>query len=338
MAKAIKQKNGKWKIRVYNYTDDNGKVHVKAFTADTKKECEYLASKFALTKKESISVNKTVNAIINEYVDSKSSILSPSTIRVYNIYIKKYFNDIGNIKLKNLTVFDVQNFVNNLSKSYSPKTVRNVYNFLTASLKPYNMSFNIALPQKRKFQVKIPNNSEMKKILELVKNTDLELPVLFASQMGLRRSEICALTWSDIDFNNHSLTVSKALVLNEHNEEVIKTTKTTSSTRTLRIPKILFELLEAGRQASGRICTMKLANISDNFISLMSKNNMPSFRFHDLRHYNASVMLALGIPDKYAMEIMGHSTNNMLKTVYQHTMENKRMEINNILDDYFSKT
>ena len=338
MAKAVKQKNGKWKIRVYNYTDEHGKVHVKSFTADTKKECEYLASKFALIKKEMVSVGKTVNVVINEYVKSKSSILSPSTLRVYNIYIKRYFNDIENIKLKNLTVFDVQNFINNLSKNLSPKTVRNIYNFLTAALKPYNLSFSIVLPQRIKFQVKIPNNSEMKKILELVKNTKLEIPVMLASQMGLRRSEICALTWNDVDFDNRLLNINKAIVVNEYNEEVIKTTKTTSSTRTLRIPKPLFELLISKKKECGKICEMNLYNISYNFIHLMRKNGLPSFRFHDLRHYNASVMLALGIPDKYAMEIMGHSTNNMLKTVYQHTMENKRIEINDVLDDYFSKT
>ena len=48
-------------------------------------------------------------------------------------------------------------------------------------------------------------------------------------------------------------------------------------------------------------------------------------------------MLALGIPDKYAMERMGHATNNMLKTVYQHTMKEKRQEVDDIVDKYFSQ-
>lgn len=48
-------------------------------------------------------------------------------------------------------------------------------------------------------------------------------------------------------------------------------------------------------------------------------------------------MLALGIPDKYAMERMGHTTNNMLKTVYQHTMKEKRQEVDDIVDKYFSQ-
>ena len=61
-----------------------------------------------------------------------------------------------------------------------------------------------------------------------------------------------------------------------------------------------------------------------------------SFRFHDLRHYNASVMLALGVPDKYAMQRMGHSTPNMLKTVYQHIMEKAQNEQDKKVNDYMS--
>ena len=54
-------------------------------------------------------------------------------------------------------------------------------------------------------------------------------------------------------------------------------------------------------------------------------------------HTNASVMLALGVPDKYAMERMGHATNNMLKTVYQHTMRDKQDQVSDVVDDYFFK-
>ncbi len=56
------------------------------------------------------------------------------------------------------------------------------------------------------------------------------------------------------------------------------------------------------------------------------------FRFHDLRHFNASLMLSEGIPDKYAVERMGHSTTAILKSVYQHTEDTKRMEVNAMMN------
>ncbi len=64
---------------------------------------------------------------------------------------------------------------------------------------------------------------------------------------------------------------------------------------------------------------------------------LPHYRFHDLRHVQASVMLALGVPDKYAMERMGHASANMLKMVYQHTMRSKSEEVADKVDSFFSE-
>ena len=58
--------------------------------------------------------------------------------------------------------------------------------------------------------------------------------------------------------------------------------------------------------------------------------------FHDLRHLNASVMLMLGIPDKYAMERGGWATNMMLKSVYQHTFDEERRKVDEQIDGFFN--
>ena len=71
------------------------------------------------------------------------------------------------------------------------------------------------------------------------------------------------------------------------------------------------------------------------FIKLQKSAELPHFRFHDLRHYNASVMLALNIPNKYAAERMGHADDTMLKKVYQHLMEDKNKDIDDSIEKYF---
>lgn len=58
--------------------------------------------------------------------------------------------------------------------------------------------------------------------------------------------------------------------------------------------------------------------------------------FHDLRHLNASVMVSLGVPDKYAMERGGWATNSTLKNVYQHTFAENRKTIDATIDDFFN--
>lgn len=73
-------------------------------------------------------------------------------------------------------------------------------------------------------------------------------------------------------------------------------------------------------------------------VSTLSDNDMLQLkcRFHDLRHYNASIILALGVPDKYAMERMGHSTTDMLKKVYQHVMTEKRKEVSDVVNAHMN--
>lgn len=76
--------------------------------------------------------------------------------------------------------------------------------------------------------------------------------------------------------------------------------------------------------------------ISKMFIRVRNQLGLKC-RFHDLRHYNASIMLALNVPDKYAMERMGYSTPATLKKVYQHTMDGKRAEVNGAINNQMDK-
>lgn len=63
---------------------------------------------------------------------------------------------------------------------------------------------------------------------------------------------------------------------------------------------------------------------------------MEHISFHDLRHMNASVMLALGVPDKYAMERGGWETDSIMKSVYQNTFSSERLMVDKKIDDYFN--
>ena len=154
-------------------------------------------------------------------------------------------------------------------------------------------------------------------------------------RIQLRRSEICALNWNDINFKNNTIRISKAIVLASDKTWKIKVPKTYSSNRILSVPKFIINKLNKTENKTGRIIEITPNNISDRFYKLIRELGVKHFRFHDLRHYNASIMLALNIPDKYAMERMGHATNNMLKRVYQHTFEEKTNETNSVLESYF---
>lgn len=276
------------------------------------------------------------------YVDLRSNILSPSTIREYRNAIKRYFGDIESLDISELTYDRLQKWINQLSLSLSPKTIVNIWSLLHTTLKIYapNQNFYVQLPPRRKTHIIIPSESHVSQLVHHCESSDLRTAIILASCMGLRRSEICALRWSDYYLKTH-LKINKAAVINEVREVVTKAPKTFSSDRILEIPSnvsfYLFQLREIRRsQETDYIVNMSPNQITDSFTKLRKQFGI-TCRFHDLRHYYASVLLALEIPDLYAMEIMGHSTPTMLKRVYQHTLDYKMRESTKKINSYISQ-
>ena len=133
---------------------------------------------------------------------SKDKTLSVSTIRGYEIIKKNAIEEIKDIKLCDIDEVILQKWANKNAEAYSAKSIRNQYGLITASLKQnkINLDFkSVLLKPKQKKEMLIPTLTEMKKIIEVTKNTKIETAILLALLLGLRRSEICALKWSDYD-------------------------------------------------------------------------------------------------------------------------------------------
>lgn len=183
----------------------------------------------------------------------------------------------------------------------------------------------------------VPTPDEMHTIISSVYGEDIEIPVLFALLLGLRQSEIQALKWSN--YRNCRIYVKGAIVPNENNKLIEKSTnKSFTSTRELAVPDYLIKRLDSIEHKGDYIVNNLTPNmILDRFFKLQEKYDMRRFTMHSLRHANASLMLQLGISDKYAMERLGHSTPYMLKTIYQHTFneEHRRVadKVNKAIND-----
>lgn len=154
--------------------------------------------------------------------------------------------------------------------------------------------------------------------------------MLLAMWLVLRMSEIRGLTWDCID--GDQLHIKQAKV-----DEGLKGTKTYNSNRFLSIPPYIKHLLDSLPHTGEFIFPESRRAIASRFNYYIKKAGIQHYRFHDLRHVNASVMLQLGVPDKYVMQRMGHATNNMLKTVYQYTMTKEQTRVSASVDGYFEK-
>lgn len=333
MAKAKRLPSGNWRVQLYVGTE-NGKRRYKSFTAPTRKEAEYMAADYAQTRRgQADPQNMTVAQAIARYIDTREKVLSPSTVASYRKIAKNNLQSLAGIFLRDLTNEHIQVAVSEEAATHTPKTVRNQYALLTAALGAYHPDFTprAKLPQRIKAEVTIPTQAQLNALMDMVRGTRMEVPVILAAFMGLRRSEICALTPSDYDADKRTIAINKAMVQNEFRIWVVKPPKTYSGNRTIPVPDAVASIL----QPDSFPINMNPAMISEQYARLKDKIGF-SVRFHDLRHYYASLLLALNIPDKYAMEMMGHATPHMLKNVYQHTMEDKQKSVSDAINQAIS--
>lgn len=243
---------------------------------------------------------------------------------------KNHFQKLMPMKLSKITAKHIQIAVNEMSADHSPKSVRNAHGLLHSVIRAYRPSFDFTttLPQKIKPQYTIPTTADIATLLEQA-NDKIRVPILLASQGGLRRSEICALTADD--FTDLGVNVNKAAVMDSDKNLVIKTTKTIAGTRFVPLPQSV--IVEA---KNWQYFGMSPSVLQGQFNRLVDKSDVPHFSFHKLRHYFASELHANGVPDKYIAEIGGWETVEVLHNIYQHTLKDKQKSMTDKVINVFN--
>lgn len=339
-AKAVKLESGKWRVYQYLGRDSFGKKVYRYYYGKTKKEAEYraLEGKIIFQREQEKQFNPfetiTLFEAMEKYIEMKSRVLSPSTIYGYNMAKNHYFKDIEHIMIGELNNAVIQNSLNHLAAIKSAKTVRNASGFLSAVLKEFRPEFiyRVTLPKPKKQLKELP---EAEKIMEAVRGTNVELAVLLAMWLSMRESEVRGLKRSDITADGHLLVHHVRLCVGGVNVER-EATKTVGSTRKLRIPTYIMKLINDLPADQEYLVPERAQTVTRRFYACLDKAGIPRITFHDLRHLNASIMLLLGIPEKYAMERGGWSTPTVLQSVYQHTFSEERKVVDDKIDDYFN--
>lgn len=336
MAKAKKLKSGKWRTLVYDYTDTSGKRCYESFTADTKKESEYLAAEFSLNKKNKDPLTCiTFKNAFSKYIEDRSSVLSPATIREYKRKSNYNFKKIDNILLSDMTQNTIQDFINQEAKHLSPKTIHDLHGIIFSILKDNQIPIclNTTLPKKVRTNLYVPSDEDIKAIMKYAKDTPMELPILLAAFGPLRRGEICALDSNHVSGN--TVHVEFTIVQNASKEWVKKAPKSYAGDRYIDFPEFVSKLWQ---NKTGLLADIEHPGIiTKRFEHILKNANVPHFRFHDLRHYSASIQHALGVPDAYIMKRGGWSTDNTLKSIYRHSMDQEELKNNRKANEHFSK-
>lgn len=295
-----------------------GKMHTVIFDCKPTQKEAMQAMASALDKVQEKHSSMTFKAACEQYIESKRNILSPSTIRGYYTIIRQIPDTFLSENVHDITALEVQTEVNRVSKKCSPKTVRNHHGFISAVLGTFcpNLKLNTTLPQKVKNEPYTPSQEDVKRILDAIKDTPYEIPIILACY-GMRRSEICALTLDDI--NGDIVHINKALVMDENRKWVVKTTKTTESARKIIIPVDLADKI----RKQGYIYKGHPNQLIKCLDKTEKELNIPHFSLHKLRHYFASEMSSLGIPEADILRLGGWETDHVMKSVYRHSMMEK---------------
>lgn len=275
----------------------------------------------AYLKKHGRATNLTFKEAAEAYNESKSNILSPSTITGYKSCLKRYSDDFLNTEIHELTTEQIQAEINRIAGFCTPKTTRNMNGYISSVLKMHlpDSHFNISLPPKQKKDVFIPDAQILKAILNECRNTRYYVPIRLGCY-GLRRSEICALTLDDLEGN--IITINKAMVQDSEKGYIIRPfTKTYGSTRKIVIDDELRDrIIEQGCIYDGYI-----DKISQYLTSIQEQLGLPHFTLHKLRHYFASSMSGI-VSEADLLQMGGWQTDYVMKKIYRHSMETDNLQ------------
>ena len=337
--KARKLPSGKYNIQVYDYTDVTGKKHYISVTAPTKSQVEIEAAKIKQEKKDSaVPENMILKNAMQKYIDLKSPVLPPATIREYQRVLDRgVYGPIENKRLAEIKSADLQYFISGLSASgLSAKTVHNRWTFITSTFNMFapEKKFKVTLPTKTPPVYDLPTEDQVNQLLAA---TDYEFAtiIMLASVGGLRRGEICGLLGSDILRDQDAIMVSRDVVRDKDNNWIMKRLpKTSASIRTVELPHALMERIPKVKKDE-QVFKINPSGITNKFGRLRDRYGLKNVHFHTLRHVAATILHTLGVPDQYIQKKLGWKSDQVLKNVYRNTLTDHEKEFNKKANSYF---
>ncbi|MDR3319025.1 MAG: site-specific integrase [Clostridiales bacterium] len=291
--------------------------------------------------------------------------LRKTSYAAYRGYVRNHIvPDVGEYRLTEIMPETVQTLTKTLkAKSLASKTVRSIMVVLRSALDvaadygyiQSNPCRKVKLPKIVGVEVKTFGLDEQRRIERVALESDDNrcIGVLIGFYAGLRIGEICALRFSDIDFENSRLTVGKSMkrVLNYADGEmktsvVEEEPKTAKSKRTIPIPKRLCALIQKRlAESNGEyVISMRSGKRVEprtfQFVyeRLLKAASVPYCKFHTCRHQFVSNAIALGGDIKSISEMCGHSGIGITLSVYAHSMPGQKEKLMEKMNEMFLET
>lgn len=297
------------------------------------------------------------NQWVKDWLELKRTTVDIVTFEGYETYFEKHINpyfELKKFKLIDISPKDIQDYINlkykkgrldgkgGLSAHSIKKHMVLIKGSLDHALRlnmiQYNPATRVTLPKETKFVGKYYTEKQAEQLFECVKETNIFLPVMLTVYYGLRRSEVLGLKWSSINFEENYFIIENTIVKTPKSIRKKEITKNKTSHRTLPLTEDIKKILknEQRQQKENRllygnkyvindyVCKHKDGRslrpdfLTHKFSKILSDNNLPHIRFHDLRHSCASMLLKRKVSFKEIQTWLGHHDLATTSDIYGH--------------------
>jgi len=360
-------KDGRW---VFQVVLENGKKKIYYFK--TEKEALAARRKLLYEKEKGTLVTgpqQTLKMYLEKWLEQVCKVtMKPTTYEQYRSTVRHHLIPaLGHIKLQKLTTERVQEFcAQKQNEGYKPKTTVLIHSVLSSALENAvkwelvgrNVAKRVTLPRIGRYEARTLTVEQATELLEVARGSRVEAALLVALTTGMRRGELLALRWGDIDFEKGLLHVRRSVNFVSGLGYKEGEPKTRASRRDIMLPDVTVEALKVHRalQERARIKMGKkwreqgivFCNIYGGFFNpsrvtalfqgLLKKAGLPYMRFHDLRHSAATILRASGVDLKTIQELLGHSTIATTADIYSSVLPSERREAANKMDGFFKRS
>lgn len=316
-------------------------------TTATRRECvsqaqiikaEYLAGKEIQKKKLPPAPEMTLRELVDSYIQKYKPVLSPSTVRGYCVIRDNRFQAVMDTQLREIGSW--QKIVNAEIGKCSPKTLKSAWSLVRAALVDAGQPAPaVTLPPIPGRERPYLTAEEIKRFVAAVHGSPFEIPILLGLH-GLRRSEIAALDWRQIDLKAGAICVEGALVPDEAGKYVRKTTtKTDASRRTvpIMIPELRAALAAVSESdRTGPVVRCHINSIYKAVNRICEREGLPLIGAHGLRHSFASLGHFVGVPEHEMQILGGWRDAGTMRKIYEHIEKGALIRSSNAMAAFFA--
>lgn len=305
-----------------------------------------------------LTVAQYLNQWLDGYVASNTSLRTAEGYR--SIVNRRLIPGLGNIQLDKLKPQRIEEFYSELRKeNLSERTIQHFHRVLSEALKHaqkheliYRNPVSLAdSPKPKNKQLRTLTPKELRTLLKVAENSPYYLIIKTALITGLRQAELLGLHWRDVDLERGTISVNQVLY-KRNGTTIFKEPKTEHSRRLVTMNEELVTLLKAYKAEQGDIYLHlgQLPNddrlvfyiepdkvidpcvLSHSFSKIVKQAGLKDFRFHDLRHQMASLMLKAGVHPKVVQERLGHASITTTLNTYSHILPGMQKDAVEMLD------